>query len=285
LPPVAAGIVIPGVHVAAPVGVLQVAPMLPPEPPQFAPLQQTLGPCDWGVHARPGAQPPVESQRQPWLPTRHVDGTVPDVPAPELVDPEEAPELAPELPPELPPEPPPELPFAPAPPSDASPPWLPPHAAATTAKGSQPMSARCRDAFIIVSSFGSKRSRGVGPSAPRFGAVGLGNQRGGGAHTSAPPSRTHAEVAPQQSDEAVHGAPLSEQAAAHWSVPSLALQRPPQQSLASTHPTPAPPHEASGASSTQRLGVPFPAIAQRSPAQQLAGPAQISPTAPQPPAG
>src|SRR5438094_952270 len=75
LPPVAAGIVIPGVHVGAPVTMLHVPPTGPPEGEQSDPLQQRFGRggvC--GVHVWPGAQLPVESQRQPWLPTMHVVG-------------------------------------------------------------------------------------------------------------------------------------------------------------------------------------------------------------------
>src|SRR5579859_207535 len=72
---VAAGTVMPGVHDGAPETALQPLPMVPPADAQFDPLQQRLG---WGegcvVHVRPGAQPPVESQRQPWLPTMHVVG-------------------------------------------------------------------------------------------------------------------------------------------------------------------------------------------------------------------
>src|SRR5437868_13875290 len=75
LPPLAAGIVIPGVHDGAPVTMLHVAPTVPPEDEQSAPLQQRFGRGDiCGVHVRGGAQPPVESQRQPWLPTMHVVG-------------------------------------------------------------------------------------------------------------------------------------------------------------------------------------------------------------------
>src|SRR5690349_13393264 len=79
LPPVAAGTVMPGVHDGAPETALHVFPMLPPElEEQFDPLQQTFGRgAVWGVHVRPGAQPPLESQRQPWVPTMHVVG-VPD---------------------------------------------------------------------------------------------------------------------------------------------------------------------------------------------------------------
>jgi hypothetical protein len=54
---------------------LHVAPTVPPEDEQSEPLQQSGGRGDaCGVHVRPGAQPPVESQRQPWLPTMHVVG-------------------------------------------------------------------------------------------------------------------------------------------------------------------------------------------------------------------
>ena len=75
LPPVAAGTVMPGVHDGAPETALQLFPMLPPEDVQFDPLQQRLnrgGVC--GVHVRPGAQLPLESQRQPWLPMMQVVG-------------------------------------------------------------------------------------------------------------------------------------------------------------------------------------------------------------------
>src|SRR5437660_9117768 len=72
LPPVAAGIVMPGVHDGAPETALQLFPMVPPEDVQSDPLQQRLGRGDvWGVHVRLGAQPPVESHRQPWVPTMH----------------------------------------------------------------------------------------------------------------------------------------------------------------------------------------------------------------------
>src|ERR1051326_8805561 len=75
LPPLAAGIVIPGVHDGAPVTMLHVAPTVPPVGVQSDPLQQRLGRGDGcGVHIRPGSQPPVEAQRQPWLPTMHVVG-------------------------------------------------------------------------------------------------------------------------------------------------------------------------------------------------------------------
>src|SRR6476469_5567728 len=65
----------PGVHDGAPVGALQVAPTVPPVDEQSEPLQQRGGTGDGcGVHVRSGAQPPVESQRQPWVPTMHVVG-------------------------------------------------------------------------------------------------------------------------------------------------------------------------------------------------------------------
>src|ERR1700756_6025262 len=66
---VAGGTVMPGVHEGAPETALQLLPMLPPGDTQFVPLQQRLGSGGvWGVHVRPGAPLPVESQRQPWLP-------------------------------------------------------------------------------------------------------------------------------------------------------------------------------------------------------------------------
>src|ERR1700688_654028 len=75
LAPVAAGTVMPGVHDGAPETALQLFPMLPPEDAQFDPLQQTLGSGGgWGVQVRPGAQLPLESQRQPWVPMMHVVG-------------------------------------------------------------------------------------------------------------------------------------------------------------------------------------------------------------------
>src|ERR1051325_9830596 len=100
-PPVAVGIVMPGVHKGAPEGAPQILPTGPPEDAQFDPLQQRFGRGGgWGVHVRPGAQPPVESQRQPWVPTMHVVG------APEAL-------VLPSLPPVLaslpPPEPPGEI--------------------------------------------------------------------------------------------------------------------------------------------------------------------------------
>ena len=43
---------------------------------QFPPLQHREGlGAGCGVHVNPGAQPPVLSQRQPWLPTMHVEAT------------------------------------------------------------------------------------------------------------------------------------------------------------------------------------------------------------------
>lgn len=61
--------------------------MGPPVGTQFPPLQHRLGlGGDCGVQVNPGAHAPVESQRQPWLPTMHVAAT-PSVPEllPELV--------------------------------------------------------------------------------------------------------------------------------------------------------------------------------------------------------
>src|SRR5215471_12143470 len=83
LVPLAAGIVIPGVHDGAPVTMLHVAPTEPPVDEQSVPLQQSGGRGDiCGVHVRPGSQPPVESQRQPWLPTMHVVGAPEPAPWP-----------------------------------------------------------------------------------------------------------------------------------------------------------------------------------------------------------
>ena len=62
-------IVMPGVHAGAVVEVeLHVAPTLPPVEAQLDPLQHklALGAELCGVQVRPGAQPPVESQRHPW---------------------------------------------------------------------------------------------------------------------------------------------------------------------------------------------------------------------------
>src|SRR5262245_62408955 len=86
LPLIAAGIVMPGVHDGAPVGALQVAPTVPPVDVQSDPLQQRSGRGDGcGVHIRPGAHIPTESQRQPWVPTIHVVGA--PAPAPPLASP------------------------------------------------------------------------------------------------------------------------------------------------------------------------------------------------------
>jgi hypothetical protein len=83
LPPIAVGIVTPGVHVGAPETALQVFPIAPPDGVQFEPLQQRLGRgAVWGVHVRLGAQPPVESQRQPWVPTMQVVGAPAAEPVP-----------------------------------------------------------------------------------------------------------------------------------------------------------------------------------------------------------
>jgi hypothetical protein len=143
LVPLAGGIVMPGVHDAAPGLLLQLAPMFPPDGAQFEPLQQmgACGGCD--VHVNPGAQPPIESQRQPCSPTRHVEGPPPEL-EPELLplpDPlENPPELealplpdpeAPEDAPELAPLPDPE---APEDDPELVPPLLP-HAATTTRTG------------------------------------------------------------------------------------------------------------------------------------------------------
>jgi hypothetical protein len=57
-------------------------PMGPPVGVQFPPLQHKAGlGAVCGVHTKPGAHPPVVSQRQPWLPTMHVEAT-PSVPEP-----------------------------------------------------------------------------------------------------------------------------------------------------------------------------------------------------------
>jgi hypothetical protein len=56
----------PGVHIAAPVAALQLAPTAPPVGVQFDPMQQRLGRgAVCGVHVKPGVQAPVVSQRQP----------------------------------------------------------------------------------------------------------------------------------------------------------------------------------------------------------------------------
>jgi hypothetical protein len=90
---------------AAPVTMPHVAPMAPPEGVQFEPLQQRLGLGeDWGVHVSPVLHAPVVSQRQPRVPTMHVEATpVPEPLLPELEAPEEPPEL--DNPPELLPDP------------------------------------------------------------------------------------------------------------------------------------------------------------------------------------
>jgi hypothetical protein len=88
--------VMPGVHDAAPDVALQIAPMweVPAPGVQFEPLQQRFADAPCGVQVRPGAQPPVVSQRQPCVPTMHVAVTPPDDVPP--LEPELAPELAPE---------------------------------------------------------------------------------------------------------------------------------------------------------------------------------------------
>jgi hypothetical protein len=84
---------------AAPVTLPHVEPMGPPVGAQLEPLQQTLGAgAGCAVHVRPGAHAPVVSQKQPWVPTMHVDAA-PMPPPVEPEDPEDPdePELLPEL--------------------------------------------------------------------------------------------------------------------------------------------------------------------------------------------
>ena len=101
LPPVAGGIVTPGVHDGAPETGLQLAPMVPLEEEQSDPLQQRFGRGGvWGVHVRLGAQPPVESQRHPRDPTTHVVGApepafVPPPPSPLSTNDESSPPPSP----------------------------------------------------------------------------------------------------------------------------------------------------------------------------------------------
>ena len=65
-PPLDDKIVTPGVHVAAPEVEPQLFPIVALVEEQSDPLQQRLGAgAVCGTHVRPGAQPPVESQRQP----------------------------------------------------------------------------------------------------------------------------------------------------------------------------------------------------------------------------
>jgi hypothetical protein len=83
----------PGTHAAPPSIVEQVDPMLAMGAVQLDPMQHRFGlGAVWGVHVRPGAHAPVESQRQPWVPTMHVDVTPTPLKAPldvpPLVDPE-----------------------------------------------------------------------------------------------------------------------------------------------------------------------------------------------------
>jgi hypothetical protein len=86
----------PAVHIAAPVTVPHVEPIGPPTGAQLEPVQQTLGAgAGWAVHVRPGAHAPVVSQKQPCVPTMHVD-FAPMPPPPEPEDPED-PALLPEL--------------------------------------------------------------------------------------------------------------------------------------------------------------------------------------------
>jgi hypothetical protein len=67
--------------------------MAPPEGVQFDPAQQRLGSgVDWGVQVSPAPHPPMVSQRQPRVPTMHVEDTpAPGPPLPELEAPEEPP--------------------------------------------------------------------------------------------------------------------------------------------------------------------------------------------------
>ncbi len=164
----------PGVHMAAPVTVPHVEPIGPPTGVQLEPVQQTLGAgAGWGVHVRPGAHAPVVSQKQPWVPTMHVD-FAPMLPPAEPEDPED-PELLPEpdSPPELladPPEasspkpkvlePPPE----PLPPPDESPDdeEVPPQAHSVRISDSGPtMTTQLRPEVRIVM---TSPPRPVGPS-------------------------------------------------------------------------------------------------------------------------
>lgn len=76
--PEADSTMIPGLQAAASAGAaaLQLDPTAPPVAVQSVPLQHRLGPDEGcGVHVRPGAQPPAESQRHPCVPTMHVCGT------------------------------------------------------------------------------------------------------------------------------------------------------------------------------------------------------------------
>ena len=120
----------------------QCDPMGPPVGVQFDPLQHRGGlGAGCGVQVNPGAQPPVESQRQPWLPTMHVELTpsVPElVPEPlELVEPPEPPPEPPELLPV-------KLPTPPSPDDDPDPELPQAHAPTTRASDADPTSARRR---------------------------------------------------------------------------------------------------------------------------------------------
>jgi hypothetical protein len=111
----------PGVHVAAPATLPQVAPIGPPEGAQFDPLQQRFGwGAVWGVHVSPVPHPPVESQRHPRVPTMHVE----EAPMPEPLPEPDVPELLPELDnaPELLPEPRPDAVDESSPPKEPVPP-------------------------------------------------------------------------------------------------------------------------------------------------------------------
>jgi hypothetical protein len=100
---VAAGTVMPGVHEGAPETALQLLPILPPVDLQLEPLQQRLGLGEvWGVHVRPGAQLPLESQRHPWVPMMQVVGAPEPVfvpPSSPRIDPSLFPKESPSLPP------------------------------------------------------------------------------------------------------------------------------------------------------------------------------------------
>jgi hypothetical protein len=73
----------PGAQAAPPSIVVQLDPMLAAGAVQLDPAQQRFGfGAVWGVHVRPGAHAPVESHRQPCVPTMHVDVTPTPVKAP-----------------------------------------------------------------------------------------------------------------------------------------------------------------------------------------------------------
>jgi hypothetical protein len=127
----------PGVQVAPFCIAPQCDPMGPPVGVQFGPLQHRGGlGADCGVQVNPEAHPPVESQRQPWLPTMHVELTpsVPE-PVPEPLEPVEPPELPLEL---LPPV------KLPVPPLDDDPELPQAHTPTTRTSDTDPTSARRR---------------------------------------------------------------------------------------------------------------------------------------------